>query len=95
VGHSFPVNAGAIPGELIGSTLFGHEKGAFTGALGASSGLFNVADGGTLFSDEIETMDEHTQINLLRALESKRYQPSAQPSFFPRACGFWRQPTRI
>lgn len=82
-GPFVPVNVGAIPRELIGSTLFGHEKGAFTGALKAYSGLFRLASGGTLFLDEIETMDERTQINLLRVLESKTFQPIGSNEFLP------------
>jgi DNA-binding NtrC family response regulator len=80
-GPFVPVNVGAIPRELIGSTLFGHVKGAFTGAQRHSSGLFKTAEGGTLFLDEIETMDERTQINLLRVLESRRYQPIGSTEF--------------
>jgi len=82
-GPFVPVNVGAIPRELIGSTLFGHRKGAFTGAQRHSSGLFKVAEGGTLFLDEIETMDERTQVNLLRVLESKQYQPIGSAEFVP------------
>ena len=82
-GPFVPVNVGAIPRELIGSTLFGHEKGAFTGAHRRCSGLFKAAGGGTLFLDEIETMDERTQINLLRVLESMRYQPIGSNEFVP------------
>jgi DNA-binding NtrC family response regulator len=65
----YPVNMGAIPKELIGSTLFGHEKGAFTGATTQKKGMFETADGGTLFLDEIGTMDEQTQVSLLRVIE--------------------------
>jgi transcriptional regulator with PAS, ATPase and Fis domain len=82
-GPFVPVNVGAIPRELIGSTLFGHRKGAFTGAHRQYSGLFKVAEGGTLFLDEIETMDERTQVNLLRVLESKQYQPIGSAEFVP------------
>ena len=64
------VNTGAIPKDLIISELFGHEKGAFTGATEARKGKFEEAHGGTLFLDEISTMDESTQIALLRVLES-------------------------
>jgi DNA-binding NtrC family response regulator len=76
-----PVNVGAIPRELVGSTLFGHRKGAFTGANRQYSGLFKAAEGGTLFLDEIETMDARTQVNLLRVLESKQYQPVGSTEF--------------
>lgn len=70
VGPFIAVNTGAIPKDLIVSELFGHEKGAFTGATEARKGKFEEADGGTLFLDEISTMDEATQIALLRVLET-------------------------
>lgn len=66
-----PVNTGAMTRELIASELFGHEKGAFTGALDARPGLFEQAHGGTIFLDEISTMDDKTQVSLLRVLEEK------------------------
>ena len=64
------VNCAAIPKELIESELFGHEKGAFTGAHEARSGKFEAADGGTLFLDEIGDMDPAAQAKVLRVLES-------------------------
>jgi DNA-binding NtrC family response regulator len=73
-GPFVPVNMGAIPRELVASTLFGHEKGSFTGADRQTGGLFERARGGTLFLDEIETTDEKTQISLLRVLETKCFQ---------------------
>jgi len=66
-----PVNMGAITSELVASELFGHEKGAYTGASEARPGLFEQAQDGTIFLDEITTMDEKTQISLLRVLETK------------------------
>jgi DNA-binding NtrC family response regulator len=66
-----PVNMGAIASELIASELFGHEKGAYTGASQSQAGFFEQADGGTIFLDEITTMDEKVQISLLRVLETK------------------------
>ncbi len=66
-----PVNMGAISPNLIASELFGHEKGAYTGASEARSGFFEQAQHGTLFLDEITTMDEKTQVSLLRVLETK------------------------
>ncbi len=66
-----PVNMGAIAPELIASELFGHERGAYTGASEKRAGLFEQAQGGTLFLDEITTMDEKTQVSLLRVLETK------------------------
>lgn len=65
------VNMAAIPSELIESELFGHEKGAFTGAAGMRVGKFEEADGGTLFLDEISEMDISFQAKLLRALQEK------------------------
>jgi two-component system, NtrC family, nitrogen regulation response regulator GlnG len=64
------VNMAAIPGELIEAELFGHEKGAFTGAVGQAIGRFEQAQGGTLFLDEIGDMPTHAQTRLLRALQS-------------------------
>ncbi len=66
-----PVNIAAIPSELIESELFGHEKGAFTGATFRRIGKFEEADGGTLFLDEIGEMDPGLQSKLLRALQEK------------------------
>jgi DNA-binding NtrC family response regulator len=68
-----PVNTGAIAPELIASELFGHEKGAYTGALERRQGFFEQANGGTLFLDEISTMDEKAQVGLLRILETKTF----------------------
>ncbi len=65
------VNVAAIPSELIESELFGHEKGAFTGAAARRIGKFEEADGGTLFLDEIGEMDINMQVKLLRALQEK------------------------
>lgn len=64
------VNMGAIAPDLIASELFGHEKGAYTGANEARAGFFEQAKHGTLFLDEIGTMDEKTQVSLLRVLET-------------------------
>ncbi|HQQ08052.1 MAG TPA: sigma-54 dependent transcriptional regulator [Novosphingobium sp.] len=66
------VNTAAIPAELIESELFGHEKGAFTGAVARHTGKFEQADGGTLFLDEIGDMPMQAQTRLLRALQSGR-----------------------
>jgi DNA-binding NtrC family response regulator len=68
-----PVNTGAIAPELIASELFGHEKGAYTGAIGRGQGFFEQANGGTIFLDEISTMDEKAQVGLLRILETKTF----------------------
>jgi len=65
------VNCGAIPETLIDSELFGHEKGAFTGALSKTRGRFERADGGTIFLDEIGELPRQAQVRLLRVLQSK------------------------
>jgi two-component system, NtrC family, response regulator HydG len=70
-GPFVPANCGAFSAELIGSELFGHEKGSFTGAIGRKIGLFEQAENGTLFLDEITEMPLSMQPNLLRALESR------------------------
>ena len=67
-GPFVPINCGAIPAELLESELFGHEKGAFTGATERRIGRFEEADGGTLFLDEIGEIDLSTQVKLLRAI---------------------------
>jgi len=72
VGPFVAVNTAAIPRELIESELFGHEKGAFTGAVGRGIGKFEQAHGGTLFLDEIGDMPPEVQTRLLRALQSGR-----------------------
>ena len=70
-----PVNCGALPEGLVESVLFGHLKGAFTGADKNHDGVFMAADGGTLFLDEISDMPLNTQVALLRVLEEGRVQP--------------------
>jgi DNA-binding NtrC family response regulator len=65
------VNAGAVVADLLSSHLFGHERGAFTGAIGTHRGYFEQADGGTLFLDEVTEMPQQLQIHLLRVLETR------------------------
>ncbi|MBD3378203.1 AAA domain-containing protein [candidate division KSB1 bacterium] len=73
-GPYVPVNLGAFPTELIGSELFGHEKGAFTGASQQYRGKFEQALDGTVFLDEIDSIDQKMQVSLLRLLETKTLQ---------------------
>ena len=69
----FAINCGSIPEGTIDSELFGHEKGAFTGAIGEHEGYFGAADGGTLFLDEVGELPLSTQARLLRVLETGEY----------------------
>src|SRR2546430_14824022 len=64
------IHCGALPREVFESELFGHEKGAFTGAVAAKPGLVELADGGTLLLDEIGELEPDIQVKLLRALET-------------------------
>jgi sigma-54 dependent transcriptional regulator, flagellar regulatory protein len=74
-GNFVPINCGAIPAELMESELFGHRKGAFTGAVADRIGRFELAHGGTLFLDEIGDMSLDMQVKLLRVLQERSVDP--------------------
>jgi len=69
------INCGAIPGELLESELFGHVKGAFTGAIANRIGRFEMADGGTIFLDEIGDLEPALQVKILRAVQQRSFEP--------------------
>ena len=74
-GPLVPVNCGAIPEDILESELFGHERGAFTGAVNSRVGRFQMADGGTIFLDEIGEMSPKLQVKLLRVLQEMKVEP--------------------
>lgn len=74
------MNCSNIPSELLESELFGHTRGAFTGAVSAKKGLFEVADGGSIFLDEITTIPPETQARLLRVIQEREFTPLGDTS---------------
>ncbi len=70
-----PVNSGSVPAELLESALFGHVKGAFTGAIASRKGYFETANQGTIFFDEIGTISQETQAKLLRVIQEREFMP--------------------
>jgi two-component system response regulator PilR (NtrC family) len=82
-GPFMPVNCGAIPSELMESEFFGHRKGSFTGAVSDNKGLFQSAEGGTLFMDEIADLPLPMQVKLLRVIQEKSVRPVGVPEEVP------------
>jgi two-component system response regulator PilR (NtrC family) len=80
-GKLVPVNCGAIPEDILESELFGHERGSFTGAVAAKIGRFQMADGGTIFLDEIGEMSPRLQVKLLRVLQERKVEPVGATRF--------------
>lgn len=74
-----PVNCGALPDQLIENELFGHVRGAYTGAASPEAGLFAFADDGTLFLDEVDALSMAAQVKLLRVLQENEYRPVGSP----------------
>src|SRR5437899_4613350 len=88
-----PINTGSIPVDLLESQLFGHVKGAFTSAIASKKGLFEVADQGTIFFDEIATISPETQAKLLRVIQEREFMRLAAPSRSRWMCAFLRHRT--
>ena len=82
-GPFIPVNCGAIPSGLMESEFFGHRKGAFTGAVNDKTGLFQSAEGGTLFMDEIAELPLPMQVKLLRVIQEKSVRPVGETAEVP------------
>lgn len=87
-GRFIPINSTSLPDYLLESELFGHVKGAFTGAIGDKLGLFESAAGGTIFLDEIGDMPSHLQSKLLRCLQDKTIRRVGDTDIRPISCRF-------
>jgi transcriptional regulator with PAS, ATPase and Fis domain len=81
-----PINCAAIPETLLESEIFGHEKGAFTGAVDRREGCFELADRGTLFLDEVAEMTPATQVKLLRVLQERQFRRLGGRTSRPSTC---------
>ncbi|PHJ38972.1 acetoacetate metabolism regulatory protein AtoC [Desulforamulus profundi] len=88
-----PINCAALPESLLESELFGHEKGAFTGAVARKLGRFELANHGTLFLDEITEMPLSMQVKLLRVLQEKQFERVGEPKALRWMCGLSPPPT--
>lgn len=88
-----PINCGAIPKELLESELFGHEKGAFTHAIRSRPGRFELADGGTIFLDEIGEMELSLQVKICACSRKRKLNAWAAAVAKRWMCALWRPPT--
>src|SRR6185436_16029901 len=95
MGPFFALNCAALPKDILENELFGHEKGAFTGSVNEKPGAFEMADGGTIFLDEVAEMPPDIQVKLLRAIESRSIRRLAARKRSTSTSAFLRRPTVI